>query len=93
MTADAQNTNQNAISEQELALSNKGDRVPNRPQSLEEKAERRAVDTGKLEVPAYFVFEGENGNREALHHVRDAEEITDAIRQARRTESGDRKWW
>lgn len=34
-----------------------------------------------------------NGEREALHHVKDAEKIYDVIRQARIDENGIRIWW
>ena len=40
-------------------------------------------------VPTYVVAEGEDGEKEALHHVKDAEEISDVIRQARTDENGD----
>jgi hypothetical protein len=78
---------------------NPGDRVPDEPQSLEEKAHQVAVNapdiTGEhVVVPTYFVVEDqESDEKEALHHVKDAEEISDVIRQARTDESGDRKWW
>ena len=74
---------------------NKGD-VVDESNSLEEKKEQVAVDTwdpaGHVKVPTYFPVENENGEEEALHHVRDAEEISDVIRQARVDEDGDRKW-
>jgi hypothetical protein len=34
-----------------------------------------------------------NGEKKALHHVKDAEEISDVIRQARIDENGNRIWW
>lgn len=76
---------------------NEGDKVPNEPQTLEEKSEQVAVDYTDVTlernvVPTYFVAEDEEGNKEALHHVKDAEEISDVIRQARTDEDGDRKW-
>ena len=40
--------------------------------------------------PHYFIAEDEDGEKEALHHVRDAEEISDVIRQARVDEDGNR---
>lgn len=74
---------------------NKGD-VVDGSKSLEEKKEQVAVDSwdpaGHVKVPAYFPVENEAGEEEALHHVRDAEEISDVIRQARVDEDGDRKW-
>lgn len=75
--------------------SNKGD-VVDESKSLEEKKEQVAVDTwdiaGKVKTPAYFPVEGEDGEEKVLHHVRDAQEISDVIRQARTDEDGDRKW-
>jgi len=75
---------------------NPGDRVEG-SQTLEEKAQRTAVNapdiTGDhITVPTYFVVEGEDGDKEALHHIKDAEEISDVIREARTDDEGDRKW-
>lgn len=74
---------------------NPGDRIVE-GQSLEEKSEQVAVDswdiTGHVTVPTYFVVENPDGSEEALHHVKDAEEISDVIRQARVDENGDRVW-
>lgn len=76
---------------------NKGD-VIDESKSLEEKKKQVAVSSnnpdpvGQNTVPAYFPVEGEEGEEEALHHVRDAEEISDVIRQARVDEDGDRTW-
>ncbi len=74
---------------------NKGD-VVDESKSLEEKKEQVAVDswdpTGHVKVPTYFPVEDETGEEKALHHVRDAKEISDVIRQARVDEDGDRKW-
>jgi len=72
----------------ELLTVNPGDRIAKEPQSLAEKAKQIAVDapdiTGDwIKVPTYFIFEYPNGERKALHHVRDAQEISDAIRLAR----------
>lgn len=66
--------------------------------SLEEKAKQVAVDapdiTGDhITVPTYFVVEYPDGTKKALHHVKDAEEISDVIRQARVDENGNRIWW
>ncbi|PPS43518.1 hypothetical protein [Chroococcidiopsis sp. TS-821] len=77
---------------------NPGDVISDEPQSIEEKAQQLAVDspdiTGDhIEVPAYFVVEEPDGEEKALHHVKDAEEISDVIRQARVDEDGERKWW
>jgi hypothetical protein len=65
--------------------------------SLEENAQQVAVNsadiTGSQEVvPTYFVVDQPDGKREALHHVKDAEKISDVIRQARVNEEGDREW-
>jgi hypothetical protein len=75
---------------------NPGDRIDN-SQSLEEKAQQVAVDapdiTGDhITVPTYFVVDEPNGEQKALHHVKDAEEISDVIRQARVDENGNRTW-
>lgn len=77
---------------------NPGDVIADDRQSVEEKAEQVAVDspdiTGDhIKVPTYFVVEEPDGEEEALHHVKDAEEISDVIRQARVDENGERKWW
>lgn len=67
---------------------NPGDRIAKEPQSLEEKAKQLAVNapdiTGDyIRVPTYFIVEYPNGEIKALHHVRDAKKISDAIRQMR----------
>ncbi|WP_017655845.1 hypothetical protein [Fortiea contorta] len=77
---------------------NPGDRIADEPQSVEEKAQQVALDvpdiTGdQIKVPTYFVVEYPDGEKKALHHVKDAEEISDVIRQARLDENGDRVWW
>lgn len=77
---------------------NPGDRISDKPQSIEEKAKQAAVDhvpdiTGDtITVPTYFVVDEPNGEKKALHHVKDAEEISDVIRQARLDENGNRIW-
>ncbi|MBE9116415.1 hypothetical protein IQ249_10940 [Lusitaniella coriacea LEGE 07157] len=75
---------------------NPGDRVKEESQTVEEKSDQVAVDswdvTGHVTVPTYFVAEGEEGEKEALHHVKDAEEISDVIREARVDEDGNRTW-
>ena len=74
---------------------NKGD-VVDESKSAEEKKEQVAVDSwdpaGHVKVPTYFPVENEDGEEELLHHVKDATEISDVIRQARVDEDGDRKW-
>ena len=77
---------------------NPGDRIADYPQTIEEKAEQIAVDvpdiTGDwIKVPTYFIVEYPNGEKKALHHVKDAEAISDVIRQARMDEHGNRIWW
>jgi hypothetical protein len=76
---------------------NPGDRIKPEAQTVEEKAQQVAVDapdiTGDhIKVPTYFVVEEPNGEQKALHHVKDAEEISDVIRQARTDEEGNRTW-
>lgn len=66
-------------------------------QDVEEKSQQLAVDspdiTGDhITVPTYFVVEEPDGEEKALHHVKDAEEISDVIRQARVDEDGNRVW-
>ena len=78
---------------------NPGDKISDKPQSVEEKAQQVAVDhvpdiTGdEITVPTYFVVDEPDGEKKALHHVKDAEEISDVIRQARVDENGKRVWW
>ncbi len=77
---------------------NPGDRIKSGTQTIEEKAQQVAVDapdiTGDhIKVPTYFVVDEPDGEQKALHHVQDAEEISDVIRQARTDEEGNRNWW
>jgi hypothetical protein len=72
---------------------NPGDIVKSN-QTLEEKSQQIAVDapdiTGdRVIVPTYFVVDYPNGEKKALHHVRDAKEISDVIRQMRLHEEAD----
>nr|WP_199304946.1 hypothetical protein [Phormidium sp. FACHB-592] len=65
---------------------NPGDRI-DESKTLEEKAQQVAVDapdiTGDhIVVPTYFVVDEPDGTQKALHHVKDAEEISDVVRQA-----------
>ncbi len=76
---------------------NPGDRIADEKQTIEEKSKQLAVDspdiTGDhIQVPTYFIVEDEEGNQEALHHVKDAEEISDVIRQVRTDDEGNRQW-
>ncbi len=76
---------------------NPGDVISEEPETVEEKSEQVAVDspdiTGdQIKVPTYFVVDEPDGEEKALHHVKDAEEISDVIRQARVDEDGNRKW-
>ncbi|MBD2384211.1 hypothetical protein [Cylindrospermum sp. FACHB-282] len=85
------------VKERDLTA-NPGDRISEKPQSIQEKAKQVAVDvpdiTGDwIKVPTYFVVEYPDGTKKALHHVKDAEEISDIIRQARVDEHGNRIWW
>lgn len=75
---------------------NPGDRIDD-SKTLEEKAKQVAVDapdiTGDhIVVPTYFVVDEPDGTQKALHHVKDADEISDVIRQARVDEDGERVW-
>ena len=82
-------------SDKAFRTANKGDVIDD-SKSLEEKKEQVAVDSwdiaGHVKVPTYFPVKDENGEEKALHHIKDAEEITDTIRQARVDESGERQW-
>lgn len=65
--------------------------------TTEEKSKQVAVDapdiTGDhITVNTYVMVEEPDGEEKALHHVRDAEEISDVIRQARVDENGERVW-
>ena len=76
---------------------NPGDVISDKPQSIEEKAQQLAVDSPDITgdhivVPAYVMVEEPDGEEKALHHVRDADEISDVIRQARVDEDGNRMW-
>jgi hypothetical protein len=75
---------------------NPGDRI-DESKTLEEKEKQIAVDApdivgDHIVVPTYFVVEYPDGSKKALHHVKDAEEISDVIRQARVDENGNRIW-
>ncbi len=85
------------VKERNLTV-NPGDKIADQPQTIEEKSKQVAVDspdiTGDwIKVPTYFIVEYPNGEKKALHHVKDAEEISDVIRQARVDENGNRLWW
>lgn len=76
---------------------NPGDVIADDRQTVEEKSKQVAVDspdiTGDhIKVPTYFVVEEPDGEEKALHHVKDAEEISDVIRQARVDDEGNRTW-
>lgn len=75
---------------------NPGD-IVNEELTLEEKAQKVAVNTAdvtgeQIVVPTYFVVDDPKEGQKALHHIDDAEEISDVIRQARVDEDGDRTW-
>ena len=70
-----------------IRTTNPGDRIIE-SESIEEKAKQLAVDapdiTGDhIQVPTYFVVKYPSGEQKALHHVRDAQAISDVIRLAR----------
>ncbi|NJM67966.1 MAG: hypothetical protein HC851_21035 [Acaryochloris sp. RU_4_1] len=76
---------------------NPGDRIQ-RSKTLNQKAKQVAVNapdiTGDhIVVPTYFVFDMPDGTQKALHHVKDAQEISDLIRRTRVDENGERIWW
>nr|WP_199311896.1 hypothetical protein [Phormidium tenue] len=84
-----------AMKEDDLVL-NPGDYVKGE-KTLEEKSKQVAVDTAditgdRIVVPTYFVVDDTDGEQKALHHIKDAEEISDVIRQARIDEDGNRTW-
>lgn len=73
---------------------NPGDRIIRESQTIEEKAQQVAVDkydiTGNhIRIPTYFIFTYPNGETKALHHVRDAKKISDAIRMMHLEEEVD----
>lgn len=85
----------NHDNEKTRSTANEGD-IIDPSKSKEEKSEQTAVESwdiaGKVETPAYFEVEGEDGEKKELHHVKDAQEISDVIRQARTDEEGNRQW-
>lgn len=69
-----------------ILTANPGDRINKESQTIEEKAKQVAVDrydiTGDhIKIPTYFIVEHPNGDTEALHHVKDAQRISDIVRQ------------
>ncbi|MGD1896460.1 MAG: hypothetical protein ACFB16_05835 [Phormidesmis sp.] len=95
MTTD--NTDLREPNEAGTAHINPGDKEMSPDASVEEKSQKTAVAYedalgNNTEVPTYFPVEGEDGEKEALHHVKDAEEISDVIREARVNEAGERTW-
>ncbi len=96
VSVDRHSRNEPDVNERHLTA-NPGDRIADEAQSIEEKSKQIAVDspdiTGDhITVPTYFVAEDEKGEQKALHHVKDAEEISDLIRKARVDENGERIW-
>ena len=76
---------------------NPGDVISDEPQTVDEKSKQLAVDSPDITgdhvtVPAYFKVEEPDGEQKALHHVKDAEEISYVIRQMRVDENGNRIW-
>ncbi|HBB30926.1 MAG TPA: hypothetical protein DDZ80_09015 [Cyanobacteria bacterium UBA8803] len=97
VSVDWHSQNEPTVKERNLTA-NPGDRIADKPQTIEEKAKQVAVDvpdiTGdRITVPTYFIVEYSDGEKKALHHVKDAKEISDVIRQARVDENGNRIWW
>lgn len=91
----AKETRQAEIRKRHLAV-NPGDRIDNSA-SIAEKAKQLAVDapdiTGDhIVVPAFFIVQYPDGTQKALHHVRDANEISDVIRVMRIDENNNRIW-
>ncbi|HCF26308.1 MAG TPA: hypothetical protein DEV81_03645 [Cyanobacteria bacterium UBA11049] len=90
--------NNNDKEKETHAAVNPGDVIADEQETVEEKSKQVAVDspdiTGDhIKVPTYFVVEEPpDGEEKALHHVKDAEEISDVIRQARVDEEGNRTW-
>lgn len=83
------------VNERNLTV-NPGDKIAD-SQTVEEKAKQVAVDapdiTGDhIVVPTYFIVDEPDGEQKPLHHVKDADEISDVIRQARVDEEGNRVW-
>lgn len=95
---DTENNPETKLNVKERNLTaNPGDRISGEPQTIEEKSKQIAVDvpdiTGDhIKVPTYFIVKEPDGEEKALHHVKDAEEISDVIRQARMDENGNRIW-
>ncbi len=84
-----------AMDEGNLVL-NPGDHVDGE-KTLQEKSQQVAVNTSditgdQIVVPTYFIVDDPEEGQKALHHITDAEEISDVIRQARVDESGERTW-
>lgn len=86
-----------AANEESTDHINPGDKEAPPSASVEEKQEQVAVSYdefgSEVVIPTYFAVEDqETGEKKALHHVKDAEEISDVIRQARVNEDGERTW-
>lgn len=97
LNANSSKENTGGVSDTPREHINKGDREAPPSASIEEKREQVAVayeEFGSdVEIPTYFTVEDkETGKEKALHHVKDAEEISDVIRQARMNEDGERVW-
>lgn len=86
----------NTAKDEQDPVLNPGDRA-DQPQSDTEKSKQIAVDspdiTGdQIVVPTYFEEVKPDGEHKQLHHIKDAEEISDVIRQMRMDEDGNRTW-
>jgi hypothetical protein len=87
MTTD--NTDPREPNEPGTAHINPGDKELPPEMPAEEKGEKTAV---AYEDMFGNPVEEPDGSKKALHHVKDAEEISDVIRQARVNEKGERIW-
>lgn len=81
---------------EENLTANPGDRI-DESQTNEEKSGQIAVNTAditgdQITVPTYFETDEPDGEKKELHHVKDSEEISDVIRQARMDDEGNRTW-
>jgi len=95
-TVPPENSVREEINEEHLTV-NPGDRIVDESASVEEKSKQIAVDapdiTGdQITIPTYFTEKDADGEEKALHHVKDAEEISDVIRQMRMDDEGNRTW-
>jgi hypothetical protein len=63
-------------------------------QKLSPKARKLTANPGdRIADHPQTIVEYPDGEKKAFHHVKDAEKISDVIRQARMDEHGNRIWW